>query len=532
MTDQAPGTARPALEGYNFAYLDEQTKRMVRRAILKALAVPGYQVPFASREMPLPYGWGTGGIQVTAYEWSGRRQQVEIAPWTFLAGDASVLALADRLQAHPRGHTAFPTALGYALGHAASLFRSAPLDCTRKVIDVSGDGVNNEGFSPELAYANFPFEGVQVNGLVIAGARPDPVAFYQEHVLYGPGAFLEIADGFADFEAAMKRKLLREIIGGALSSVPDRRRAALVRQAGPSSRWIAGAVQPAEASMRAMSSSDRPQFVDEHVGDDVAERLVVLGPVVEDRPPVERDAIDLIAGRRVPQLGDAAPFEEPEQIERRLEPQIVGDVLGREFGDADLDVAGQLAELARQVRIGFPRDLFDLGEAGRKPVLPVTLMVENGHGRAGYTQLASVAKAFIYGAGSGLERRRPRGARKMRKAVAVATAPLHCLDTPRSSSPLHLTVPRRTRRALPAEPDRASCGQSRSITLSGPCRPSLGLACRILFAPMAGARLHCLKTVLSFDIKDELLHLRSLSLRPFSRNGNLFRVAAIVLRFR
>ncbi len=52
--------------GYNFAFLDEQTKRMIRRALLKAVAIPGYQVPFASREMPMPYGWGTGGIQVTA----------------------------------------------------------------------------------------------------------------------------------------------------------------------------------------------------------------------------------------------------------------------------------------------------------------------------------------------------------------------------------------------------------------------------------------------------------------------------------
>jgi len=53
-------------DDYNFAYLDEQTKRMIRRALLKALAIPGYQVPFASREMPMPYGWGTGGVQVTA----------------------------------------------------------------------------------------------------------------------------------------------------------------------------------------------------------------------------------------------------------------------------------------------------------------------------------------------------------------------------------------------------------------------------------------------------------------------------------
>ena len=58
--------------GYNFAYLDESTKRMIRRAILKAVAIPGHQVPFGSREMPLPYGWGTGGIQVTAFRMARR----------------------------------------------------------------------------------------------------------------------------------------------------------------------------------------------------------------------------------------------------------------------------------------------------------------------------------------------------------------------------------------------------------------------------------------------------------------------------
>jgi alpha-D-ribose 1-methylphosphonate 5-phosphate C-P lyase len=52
--------------GFNFAYLDEQTKRSIRRALLKAVAIPGHQIPFSSREMPMSYGWGTGGIQVTA----------------------------------------------------------------------------------------------------------------------------------------------------------------------------------------------------------------------------------------------------------------------------------------------------------------------------------------------------------------------------------------------------------------------------------------------------------------------------------
>ena len=67
MTDtENSSQAGQPLEGYNFAYLDEGTKRMIRRALLKAVAIPGYQVPFASREMPMPFGWGTGGIQITA----------------------------------------------------------------------------------------------------------------------------------------------------------------------------------------------------------------------------------------------------------------------------------------------------------------------------------------------------------------------------------------------------------------------------------------------------------------------------------
>ncbi|SFK67915.1 alpha-D-ribose 1-methylphosphonate 5-phosphate C-P lyase [Halogranum rubrum] len=53
------------MAGYNYAYLDEHTKREVRRGVLKAISLPGHQVPFASREMPLARGWGTGGIQAS-----------------------------------------------------------------------------------------------------------------------------------------------------------------------------------------------------------------------------------------------------------------------------------------------------------------------------------------------------------------------------------------------------------------------------------------------------------------------------------
>ncbi|MCG8366755.1 MAG: alpha-D-ribose 1-methylphosphonate 5-phosphate C-P-lyase PhnJ [Pseudanabaenales cyanobacterium] len=62
----SPGKSTAIEAGFNFAYLDEQTKRSIRRALLKAVAIPGRQIPFSSREMPMSYGWGTGGIQTTA----------------------------------------------------------------------------------------------------------------------------------------------------------------------------------------------------------------------------------------------------------------------------------------------------------------------------------------------------------------------------------------------------------------------------------------------------------------------------------
>lgn len=158
-----------------------------------------------------------GGVQLYAFEWNGRYNQKIIVPWSYLYLPGDVLDAATKIQSHVRGREDLPTALGYALGHASTALKSAPLACARQVIDVSGDGVNNEGFEPFSAYENFDFDGVQVNGLVITGELPDPVAYYRKEVRFGPGAFVEIANGFEDYEAAMKRKLIREIRGAALS---------------------------------------------------------------------------------------------------------------------------------------------------------------------------------------------------------------------------------------------------------------------------------------------------------------------------
>lgn len=67
MTVTQPAAVAQAdqLPGYNYAFLDELSKKAIRRAMLKAVAIPGYQVPFGSRELPIARGWGTGGLQIT-----------------------------------------------------------------------------------------------------------------------------------------------------------------------------------------------------------------------------------------------------------------------------------------------------------------------------------------------------------------------------------------------------------------------------------------------------------------------------------
>lgn len=152
----------------------------------------------------------SGDVALAVFEWSGRFQQQIHLDWTVLSShgdiDRAVLALGNIT----RSYEGFPTSVGQALGYAASLLKRGP-ECDRRVIDISGDGVNNYGYGPENAYRHFPLRDVQVNGLVILGDDPEVEAFYRREVVRGPGAFVEVAAGFDGFRASMTRKLFREI---------------------------------------------------------------------------------------------------------------------------------------------------------------------------------------------------------------------------------------------------------------------------------------------------------------------------------
>jgi len=151
-----------------------------------------------------------GGVALAAYEWSGRARQSVIVPWRIVAGTPGLARAASAIAGHPRGSSEFPTAIGFALGYGHTMLRRAPA-CTRRVLDVSGDGVGNDGFPPASAYRAFDFSGVTVNGLAIRGAEAEVVRFYREEVIRGPGAFVIVADGFDDYARAMREKLLREL---------------------------------------------------------------------------------------------------------------------------------------------------------------------------------------------------------------------------------------------------------------------------------------------------------------------------------
>lgn len=151
------------------------------------------------------------GVMVAVYEWSGFFQQDVIIGWTWLGDQDAIEAFAQRIDGHRRGREDWPTALGRAVEFAARLHDTNPRDCARRVIDISGDGVNNHGVAPDWYARRGVLDGFTVNGLAIRGSEPDPAEYYRRHLIHGPGAFVETADGYEDFPRAIVRKLVREL---------------------------------------------------------------------------------------------------------------------------------------------------------------------------------------------------------------------------------------------------------------------------------------------------------------------------------
>lgn len=165
-------------------------------------------------------------IAVTMVEWSGAEFQAQIVPWTVVKDRASAEALAAAILAPPRGPGRW-TSISGGIDYSMKMFRESPHKSERRVIDVSGDGVNNSGRPVEMARDEAVKAGVIINGLAILNDRPNPYSgfyrqpesqqpldeYFSEKVIGGPGSFLISTNDFEGFERAVVAKLVREIAG-------------------------------------------------------------------------------------------------------------------------------------------------------------------------------------------------------------------------------------------------------------------------------------------------------------------------------
>lgn len=156
------------------------------------------------------------GIAASVVLWSSSEWQFVAVDWTHIMNSDDARVFADAVDAARReygGNTAIGSAIDFSIRH----FDGNGFEGARRVIDVSGDGISNDGPDTAPARDRAVARGITINGLVIVENNLPARRFYRERVIGGPGAFVMDARGFADFGRVFKRKLLREISGPGLS---------------------------------------------------------------------------------------------------------------------------------------------------------------------------------------------------------------------------------------------------------------------------------------------------------------------------
>ncbi|MFZ5781403.1 MAG: DUF1194 domain-containing protein [Pseudomonadota bacterium] len=195
-----PDEARLQREGYVEAFRDP--------AIIRAILSGNY-----------------GRIAVAYFEWSDAWVQKLLVDWTLLDSEAAIEAFAMRLSAAPIS-VARRTSISGAIRYAIPLFERSPHDAERKVLDISGDGSNNDGGLVTDMRHEALKQRIVINGLPIKNGRPNPFGFpaeddldeyYLHCVIGGPRSFVEVAHSFEDFPRAIRKKLLQEVADAAPS---------------------------------------------------------------------------------------------------------------------------------------------------------------------------------------------------------------------------------------------------------------------------------------------------------------------------
>ena len=191
--------------------IDEEEAKRQRDGYVAALAHPNV--------MAAIQGGPHGRIAVTYMEWADEGLQRLAAPWAIIGSESDALSFAAVLNAAPleRGHY---TAIGSAMNRALDMIETNNIEGDRKVIDISGDGPQNQGDDLAQARERAIAAEVIVNGLPIVQQKEGGMmnrrgrsidAYYAEHVIAGPYAFIVRAESFDEFRTAVMRKLILEI---------------------------------------------------------------------------------------------------------------------------------------------------------------------------------------------------------------------------------------------------------------------------------------------------------------------------------
>ena len=183
--------------------VDEQEYELQRDGIAAAFEDPAVITAVA--------GGKNHSIDVLVLEWSDPEIQVVTVEWTRVSDAASANAFARKVRSTKRSSHGL-TAIGNGLMAASAAFERLPDEAARRVVDVSGDGMANIGVPSTEARDALLAKGVTINGLVMLNEEPWVDGYYGENVIGGPGAFLMQVADYREFAAAIREKLLSEIV--------------------------------------------------------------------------------------------------------------------------------------------------------------------------------------------------------------------------------------------------------------------------------------------------------------------------------
>lgn len=187
----------------------------------QALQREGYATALVSHEFLDALKLGPNGRIAIAYvEWAGEREQQLIIPWTVVDGTESAKALSEKILSVPL-RRAYRTSISGAIRFSAALFEASGYKALRHVIDVSGDGVNNQGPPVTQARDAAVRQGITINGLPLVLKRgsnsaldiPDLDIYYEDCVIGGAGAFVIPVRTRDEMLRAIKTKMVLEVAG-------------------------------------------------------------------------------------------------------------------------------------------------------------------------------------------------------------------------------------------------------------------------------------------------------------------------------